>query len=51
MMFEIVLGWRDVDNSTLSRTEGKLKLLDELFSQVKHLRPADASELKGILTC
>ncbi|XP_078317877.1 ankyrin repeat and fibronectin type-III domain-containing protein 1-like isoform X2 [Crassostrea virginica] len=38
--------WRDVDNSTLSRTEGKLKLLEELFSQVKHLRPADASELK-----
>lgn len=44
--YAVPSSWRDVDNSTLSRTEGKLKLLDELFSQVKHLRPADASELK-----
>ncbi|XP_061182067.1 ankyrin repeat and fibronectin type-III domain-containing protein 1-like isoform X2 [Saccostrea echinata] len=44
--YAVPSSWRDVDNSTVSRTEGKLKLLDELFSQVKHLRPADASELK-----
>lgn len=42
-------GWRDVDGNAMSRTEGKNKLMDELFSQVKHLRPPDASELKGIV--
>lgn len=31
MMFEIVLGWRDVDNFILFRIEGKFKLLDEFF--------------------
>ena len=35
----------------MSRTEGKIKLMDELFSQVKHLRPPDASELKGKQYC
>lgn len=41
-------GWRDVDGTAMSRMEGKAKLLDELFYQVKVLRPSDASELKGV---
>ena len=41
-----VTGWRDVDQ-TLPRSEGKLKILEELFTQVKQLRPADAPVIKG----
>ena len=41
-----ISGWRDVDQ-TLPRSEGKLKILEELFTQVKQLRPADAPVIKG----
>ncbi|XP_052070242.1 ankyrin repeat and fibronectin type-III domain-containing protein 1-like isoform X3 [Mytilus californianus] len=44
--YAVPSSWRDVDGNAMSRTEGKNKLMDELFSQVKHLRPPDASELK-----
>ena len=42
----VTSGWRDVDQ-TMPRSEGKLKILEELFTQVKQLRPADAPVIKG----
>ena len=41
----LLLGWRDVE-STPPRSLGKLKILEELFTQVKSLRPADAPTIK-----
>ncbi len=38
--------WRDIENNH-PRTSGKLELLGSLFTQLKNLRPADASEIKG----
>ena len=42
------LGWRDVEE-VQPRCHGKLKILEELFAQVKQLRPADAPEIKGTI--
>ena len=44
---DFIAGWRDIDQ-TMPRSEGKLKILEELFTQVKQLRPADASVIKGL---
>ena len=42
-------GWREVDG-TKHRQDGKLQLLDDLFSNIKSARPAEASEIKGNLS-
>ncbi|XP_052780793.1 ankyrin repeat and fibronectin type-III domain-containing protein 1-like isoform X3 [Mya arenaria] len=44
-LYGIPSSWRDVDN-TPPRSYGKLKILEELFTQVKSLRPADAPLIK-----
>ncbi|XP_033746779.1 uncharacterized protein LOC117331911 isoform X1 [Pecten maximus] len=44
--YAVPSSWRDVDGSMASRTNGKLEHLAGIFSNVKQLRPADASELK-----
>ena len=33
----------------MPRSQGKLKILEELFTQVKQLRPADAPVIKGMM--
>ncbi|XP_069124546.1 ankyrin repeat and fibronectin type-III domain-containing protein 1-like isoform X1 [Argopecten irradians] len=44
--YAVPSSWRDVEGSMASRTNGKLEHLAGIFSNVKQLRPADASELK-----
>ncbi|XP_013391704.1 ankyrin repeat and fibronectin type-III domain-containing protein 1 isoform X3 [Lingula anatina] len=43
--YAIPSSWREV-SGVKPRNEGKLQLLDDLFSQVRASRPADASEIK-----
>ena len=42
-------GWREVD-SLKPRPEGRLKLMDTLFANIKNSRPSDASAIKDGLT-
>ncbi|XP_060592854.1 ankyrin repeat and fibronectin type-III domain-containing protein 1-like isoform X3 [Ruditapes philippinarum] len=44
-LYAIPSSWRDVDKMQ-PRWHGKLKILEELFTQVKTLRPADAPTIK-----
>ena len=44
-----IIGWREIDGYK-ARDEGKLFLLDDLFSSIKSSRPADASEIKDART-
>jgi hypothetical protein len=44
--YAVPSSWREVDNMA-PRSEGKLKLLDTLFTNIRNARPADASEIKG----
>ena len=44
-----IIGWREIDGYK-ARDEGKLCLLDDLFSSIKSSRPADASEIKDART-
>ncbi|KAL4240314.1 Ankyrin-repeat and fibronectin type III domain-containing 1 [Mactra antiquata] len=43
--YAVPSSWRDLDRVP-SRSQGKLKILEELFTQVKVLRPADAPTIK-----
>ncbi|KAL3877491.1 hypothetical protein ACJMK2_035191, partial [Sinanodonta woodiana] len=43
--YAVPSSWRDLENS-IPRSEGKMKILDDLFAQVKQLRPSDASEIR-----
>ena len=43
--FAIPSSWREL-NGAVARAEGKLKLMEDLFVNVKNSRPADAPEIK-----
>ncbi|XP_064627052.1 ankyrin repeat and fibronectin type-III domain-containing protein 1-like isoform X3 [Lineus longissimus] len=43
--YAVPSSWREVDNMP-PRSDGKLKLLDTLFTNIRNARPADASEIK-----
>ncbi|XP_052266694.1 ankyrin repeat and fibronectin type-III domain-containing protein 1-like isoform X3 [Dreissena polymorpha] len=43
--YAVPSSWRDAEHR-LPRCQGKLKILEELFTQVKSLRPADAPTIK-----